>query len=136
MQEAEFSFQKSEYEAEIQSLKQREEILQRNLASQNQLKHSQQYDVNVTVDADKNSEIIKKYEKWKKKAKELEINNDISIEELLPLCITFFSLNKYKRILMFLPKILNISSFDMILMISSRISLMILSIFVKNLVLR
>lgn len=85
LQEAEFSFQKSEYEAEIQSLKQREEILQRKLASQNQLKHSQQYDVNVTVDADKNSEIIKKYEKWKKKAKELEITNKelaLNIEEL------------------------------------------------------
>lgn len=75
LQEAEFAFQKSEYEAEIQSLKQKEALLQENISNQNLQNQRLKYDVNVKVDADKNSAIIQKYEKWKRKTKELEIKN-------------------------------------------------------------
>ena len=45
------------------------------MITQDQLKAPLKYDVNVMIDADKNSSIIQKYEKWKKRAKEYEKRN-------------------------------------------------------------
>ncbi|OHT11252.1 hypothetical protein TRFO_19339 [Tritrichomonas foetus] len=70
LQEAEFAFQRSEYEAEINSLKQNEQNLQKAFSNK-QKEAKMQYDVNVKLDASQNSTMMMKYQKWKQKYKTL-----------------------------------------------------------------
>ena len=69
LQLAEFTFQKSEFEAEIQNLQQQNENLRDALKRQDD---SKSINVDLKVEKERNAEIHKKYIKWKNKAHEMK----------------------------------------------------------------